>query len=198
MTSSWKIIEPLLMEEPPKPEGGRPRIDLPGSSRRHHLRTKESAFRRRCFAQEMSYGSGITCWRTLEGMALGWSMEPPALEFSWIHLGEVEQIDWERASLDSASVSAIRGELSNRSESNVLQEKRERSAMLWSTQQRCHAHGNDEVGPTCTSRWYARIFWIPLNPSRELLAGTEDQHKRPEIAACRQRTRMTTNSVHEL
>ena len=57
---------------------------------------------------EMGCGSGVTCWRRLrDWQAAGvWDrLHQTLLD----RLGDADQIDWERASLDSASVPAKRG-----------------------------------------------------------------------------------------
>jgi hypothetical protein len=47
-------------------------------------------------------------------------------------LGEAERIDWERVSLDSASVTAKRGD-KEPARIRRIRERRARSAMLWQT-----------------------------------------------------------------
>jgi len=57
--------------------------------------------------QEMDCGSSVTCWRRLQEWqeAGAWErLQRVLLE----RLGEAEQIEWERASVDSASVPAKR------------------------------------------------------------------------------------------
>ena len=83
----WKVIEPLLPEEPPKPKGDRPRIG------------DRAALTGILFVLK----SGIP-----------WELLPQRL---LDRLGEADQIDWERTSLDSASVPAPRGP-KDRSESD--------------------------------------------------------------------------------
>src|SRR5215211_2977279 len=98
----WEIVEPLLPDEPPKPEGGRPRIDdraaLSGI-----LFVLKSGIPWEMLPQEMGCGSGVTCWRRLRQWheAGVWEKLHRVL---LDRLGEAKQIDWERASLDSASV----------------------------------------------------------------------------------------------
>ena len=65
----WKVIEPLLPPEPPKPKGGRPRISdraaLTGivfvlkSGLQWEMLPKEK------FIRSRGCGSGMTCWRRL-------------------------------------------------------------------------------------------------------------------------------------
>ena len=72
--------------------------------------------------KEMGCGSGMTCWRRLEEWheAGVWDRlrKTPLLD----RLGRADEIDWERASLDSASVTAPGGP-KDRSESNGYQGK---------------------------------------------------------------------------
>ena len=60
----WEIIEPLLPEEPPKPKGGRPRLDdraaLAGI-----VFVLKSGIPWEMLPKEMGCGSGSTCWRRL-------------------------------------------------------------------------------------------------------------------------------------
>jgi transposase len=111
----WEIVAPLLPDEPPKPEGGRPRIDdraaLTGI-----VFVLKSGIPWEMLPQEMGCGSGVTCWRRLrEWHEAGvWEKLHRVL---LDRLGEAKQIDWKRASLDSASVPA-KGGTKNRSESD--------------------------------------------------------------------------------
>jgi transposase len=103
----WEIVEPLLPPEPPKPKGGRPRVEdraaLTGI-----VFVLKSGIPWEMLPQEMGCGSGSTCWRRLRDWqeAGVWEeLHRVLLE----RLGEADRIDWERASLDSASVPAKRG-----------------------------------------------------------------------------------------
>lgn len=57
----WAIIEPLLPPEPPKPKGGRPRVEdraaLTGI-----VFVLKSGIPWEMLPQEMGCGSGSTCW----------------------------------------------------------------------------------------------------------------------------------------
>jgi transposase len=126
----WEIIEPLLPEERPKPKGGRLRIDdratLTGI-----IFVLKSGISWEMLPQEMGCGSGITCWRRLkEWQEAGvWRRLHQEL---LNRLGEAEQIGWERASLDSASVPAKRGD-KEREQPRRTGAKQAQSAILWRT-----------------------------------------------------------------
>ncbi len=103
----WAIVDPLLPPEPPKPKGGRPRVPdracLTGI-----LFVLKTGIPWEYLPQEMGCGSGVTCWRRLrDWQAAGvWDrLHHTLLD----RLGEAYRIDWDRASLDSASIPAKRG-----------------------------------------------------------------------------------------
>jgi len=127
----WEAIEPLLPPEPPKPKGGRPRVPnraaLTGI-----VFVLKSGIPWEMLPQEMGCGSGSTCWRRLrEWEDLGvWSKLHRVL---LDRLGEADEIDWERASLDSASVPAKRG-AKKPARIRRIAANRARSATLWSTE----------------------------------------------------------------
>ncbi len=105
----WKCSEPLLPPEPPKPKGGRPRIPdracLTGI-----IFVLKSGIPGEMLPQEMGCGSGMTCWRRLHDWheAGVWArLHQTLLD----ELGEADQIDWERACVDSASIPAKKGGL---------------------------------------------------------------------------------------
>ena len=123
----WETIEPLLPPEPPKPQGGRPRIDdraaLTGI-----IFVLKSGIPWEMLPKEMGCGSGMSCWRRLkEWQEAGvWEKLHRAL---LDRLGEADQIDWERASLDSASIPAKRG-VQRPERIRQIKERRGRSATL--------------------------------------------------------------------
>ena len=127
----WEIIEPLLPPEPPKPRGGRPRLEdraaLSGI-----IFVLKSGIPWEMLPQEMGCGSGVTCWRRLRE----WQEEAEVWER--LHqvlldrLGEADQIEWERACLDSASIPAKRG-AGKPERIRRIRERRARSATLFRT-----------------------------------------------------------------
>src|SRR5688500_14363426 len=126
----WEFVEPLLPEEPPKPKGGRPRLDdragLTGI-----VFVLKSGIPWEMLPQEMGCGSGMTCWRRLRDWqeAGVWERLHHAL---LDRLGEAGQIDWSRVSLDSASIPAKRGAKPS-ARTRRIGANRARSAMLWSS-----------------------------------------------------------------
>jgi transposase len=128
----WEIVEPLLPEEPPKPKGGRPRLDdraaLTGI-----IFVLKSGIPWEMLPQEMGCGSGVTCWRRLQKWQEAGVWER-MLSFLLDRLGGADQIDWERASLDTASIPAKRG--AKRPERiRRIRGNRARSTTLWSIEE---------------------------------------------------------------
>jgi len=104
----WAKIQPLLPPAKPHPKGGRPpvpdRACLCGI-----LFVLKTAIPWEDLPQEMGCGCGMTCWRRLrDWQAAGvWArLHRVLLE----RLHGADKLDWRRASLDSASVPAKRGE----------------------------------------------------------------------------------------
>jgi transposase len=126
----WALVAPLLPPEPPKPKGGRPRIPdraaLTGI-----IFVLKSGIPWELLPPEMGCGSGVTCWRRLRDWQEAGVWERLHRELL-DRLGEADQIDWSRASLDSASVPAKRGAPSSE-RTRRIGENRARSAMLWET-----------------------------------------------------------------
>ena len=127
----WKIIEPLLPPEAPKPQGGRPRVEdraaLSGI-----IFVLKSGIPWEMLPQEMGCGSGVTCWRRLrewQEAGLWEQLHQVLLD----RLGQADQIEWERACLDSASIPAKRGATKSATIRRI-KEKRARSAMLFRTE----------------------------------------------------------------
>ena len=105
----WEAIGPLLPAPKPRPKGGRPPIEnraaLTGI-----LFVLRSGIPWEMLPAEMGCGSGMSCWRRLRDWheAGVWArLHRVLLE----RLQAVDQIDWSRAALDSASVPAKKGGL---------------------------------------------------------------------------------------
>lgn len=104
----WAVIAPLLPRRRPHPRGGRPWVDDRATLNgiRFVLR---SGIPGRMLPPELGYGSGVTCWRRLrEWQRRGvWRrLHQLMLE----RLAAAERIDGTRASRDSRSLAAKRGE----------------------------------------------------------------------------------------
>jgi transposase len=105
----WALVEPLLPAPPRPPYGGRHRT-VPDRAclAAIVLMAGTSTPWRLLPARELGCGSPATCWRRLTEWA-------NAGVFDQLHLvvldrlGERGQLDWERASVDSASMRAKRG-----------------------------------------------------------------------------------------
>jgi transposase len=127
----WAVIEPLLPPDPPRPKGGRKRIAnrkcLTGI-----LFVLKTGIGWEDLPQEMGCGSGMTCWRRLQAwQAAGvWQQLHQVL---LNRLGQADQIDWSRASLDAATVPAPGGALKPARIQRIAA-NRARSATLWSTE----------------------------------------------------------------
>ena len=104
----WEAIEPLLPKERPKPKGGRPRV-ADRAALGGIIFVLRTGTPWRLLPRELGCGSGATCWRRLrDWQAAGvWAALHRRI-LNW--LGEERAIDWSRASIDSLSVRAKRGE----------------------------------------------------------------------------------------
>src|ERR671931_283175 len=90
----WTLVEPLLPEQPPKPKGGRPRVNdraaLTGI-----LFVLKTGIPWEMLPQEMGCGSGMTCWRRLRY----WQRRgiwKKLLHDLLQRVGQEEGIDWSR------------------------------------------------------------------------------------------------------
>lgn len=98
----WSILEPLLPAHTPSPKGGRPRIDdraaLTGI-----LFVLRTGIPWEYLPRELGCGAGMSCWRRLRD----WQQTGiwQKLHEAMLHrLRESDQLEWERASIDSASM----------------------------------------------------------------------------------------------
>lgn len=103
----WEAIAPLIPPEPPKPKGGRPRVEdrqaLGGI-----LLVLRTGIGWQELTTEMGFGSGSTCWRRLEEwqtLAVWERLHRVLLD----RLGDADKVDWSRVSVDGSSVAAKRG-----------------------------------------------------------------------------------------
>ncbi len=104
----WVELEPLIPEFTPSPKGGRRRTVYDRAALNGILYVLQTGIPWEDLPQELGFGSGMTCWRRLrDWQAAGvWRR----LHLAMLRrLREHDQIDWERASLDGASVSSPRG-----------------------------------------------------------------------------------------
>ena len=101
----WAAIEPLLPQEPPKHKGGRPRSVGNRAALSGILFVLQTGIPWEMLPQEVGCGSGMTCWRRLRD----WQQAGVWAELHAVlldKLAQAHQLDWSRASLDSASVPA--------------------------------------------------------------------------------------------
>jgi transposase len=99
----WMFIDPLLPPEPPKPNGGRPRVPD-----RAALAGTIYVLKSGIPWGMLGFGSGVTCWRRLRD----WQKDGAWHRLHRVlldELGKAGLIDWSRTSLDSATVPAKRG-----------------------------------------------------------------------------------------
>lgn len=126
----WEAIAPHLPPEPPKPKGGRPRVDdrkaLTGI-----IFVLLSGIPWERLPRELGCGSGMTCWRRLRDWQRAGAWEAVRRAFL-DRLGRANAIDWGRCSLDSAAVPAKRGARKQAPAPSTVASPA-RSATSWST-----------------------------------------------------------------
>jgi transposase len=106
----WAIVEPLLPPPPRPPYGGRHRtISDRNCFAAIVFMARTSTPWRLLPAQELGCGSPSTAWRRLAEWAKAGVFEQLHLDIL-DRLGEQGRLDWSRASVDSASVRAKRGD----------------------------------------------------------------------------------------
>jgi transposase len=119
----WELLAPLLPSEPPRPQGGRPRVPnraaLTGI-----LVVLKSGIPWEMLPPEMGCGSGMTCWRRLrDGHHIGIWQQLHAMLLAKLHAAD--RIAWSRAIVDSRSLRAAGGGGKNRSQSHRPSEARQ-------------------------------------------------------------------------
>lgn len=105
----WAAVEPLLLQEAPKPKGGRPRCS-DRAALRGIVFVLRSGVPWEMLPREVFGCSGMTCWRRLRDWQRAgvWDgLHRVLLE----RLDRAGELDWSRAAIDSASVAAKRGAL---------------------------------------------------------------------------------------
>src|SRR5215207_4134169 len=123
----WEFVEPLPLSEPPKPKGGRPRV-TDRAALTGIIFVLKSGIPWEMLPQEMGCGSGSTCWRRLRD----WEQAGVWEELHRVlldRLGKADEIDWSRASLDSASEPA-KGGAKKPARTRRIEANRARSANL--------------------------------------------------------------------
>ena len=164
----WEAIEPLLPEEPPKPKGGRPRIDNRATLSGIVFVLKKSGIPWEMLPKEMGCGSGMTCWRRLRE----WE---EAGVWSELHrvmldrLGQAGGIDWERACLDSASVAAPGG-VKRAARTPPTRARRAPSVISWTLAAERPPLGDPHGRQLSTARKSWRKPWTPWLRSLVLVA----------------------------
>lgn len=103
----WERIQPLLPPEPPKPDGGRPRVPdraaLTGI-----LFVLKTGCPWEYLPQELGCGSGMTCWRRLRDWHAA-GVWKKIWKLLLDELGLADRIDWSTSAIDSCSVRAVFG-----------------------------------------------------------------------------------------
>ena len=103
----WLELEPLVPKVTASPKGGRPRTP-DWAAFNGILFVLFTGIAWEDLPQELGWGSGMTCWRRLRAWQRAgvWDRLHGAL---LSRLRQYDQIDWQRASVDAASVASPRG-----------------------------------------------------------------------------------------
>lgn len=91
----WERVAPFLPPQPPRPRGGRPRLDN-RSALNGILHVLKTGIPWECLPQDLGFGSGMTCWRRLREWRRA-EVWPAVQQVLREHLDRAGQIDWERA-----------------------------------------------------------------------------------------------------
>lgn len=103
----WTFIEPRLATRAPSPQGERPRL-RDRAALTGILFVLKTGIPREHLPRELGCGSGLTCWRRLRDwqQAGAWQRLHQAMRH---RMRPYDQIHWERARVDSASVPSPHG-----------------------------------------------------------------------------------------
>jgi transposase len=104
----WEVAAPLLPRRRAQPKGGRPWVD-DRATLNGVLYVLRTGIPWRMLPPELGWGSGVTCWRRLRE----WQRRGVWRKLHRVmldRLAQAGQIDWTRASLDSRSLAAKKGE----------------------------------------------------------------------------------------
>jgi transposase len=126
----WAVAQPLLPPERSKPKGGCPRV-RDRAALGGIIFVLKSGIPWGMLPQELGCGSGMTCWRRLRDWQQAGVWERLHQELLR-RLQEADKLDWSRAAVDSASVTAQRG-ATRPDRIRQIAANRAASAMWWST-----------------------------------------------------------------
>nr|CUV20830.1 transposase [Ralstonia solanacearum]CUV56168.1 transposase [Ralstonia solanacearum] len=121
----WKVLQPLLPVVKPSAKGGQPRAG-DRAALNGILFVLQTGIPWEDLPKELGFGSGMTCWRRLRDWQADGVWERLHLALLK-RLREHDQIDWGRASIDSATVASPRGEQTNRAESHGSRQARQQT-----------------------------------------------------------------------
>lgn len=126
----WAEIGPLMPTNPQRPKGGRPRVEA-REALIGILFVLYTGIPWERLPYEVAGCSGMTCWRRLrawQDIGLWGRLHRHMLD----RLNLAGEIDWSRASVDSSSVAAKRGEMRS-ARTRPIAADRAPSAISWST-----------------------------------------------------------------
>ncbi|BCM04298.1 hypothetical protein MAFF301560_36850 (plasmid) [Ralstonia solanacearum] len=103
----WKVLQPLLPVVKPSAKGGQPRAG-DRAALNGILFVLQTGIPWEDLPKELGFGSGMTCWRRLRDWQADGVWERLHLALLK-RLREHDQIDWGRASIDSATVASPPG-----------------------------------------------------------------------------------------
>ena len=98
----WAAVARRRPPEPPQPKGGRPRVS-DGAPLTDVIFVPKLGIPWKILLQELGCGSGVTCWRRVRDWLAAGAWDRLHRELL-NRLGAAGQIDWSRASVDSATM----------------------------------------------------------------------------------------------